>query len=154
MKKEGGGGAAAGKRRPKEKKDESKKTVSLSRLKKKIPTTTTGVLNITSVGRSPHEASWSPSGDEVWVAIRGENFVEVLNGRPPFEAVSKVKVPEGPGMVAFSPDGNLAFVCSSFTPETVVVDAATKEIVATIKQNSTFCPNLAVTPDGEQVKSF
>ena len=103
------------------------------------------------MGRSPHEASWSPSGDEVWVAVRGENHVQILNGRQPFEPLAKVVVPEGPGMVAFSPDGTLAFVCSSFAPETVVVDTATREIVATIKQESVFCPNLAVTPDGEQL---
>jgi len=109
------------------------------------------VLSVTSVGRSPHEASWSPSGDEVWIAVRGENLIQILDGRRPFAPLGEVRVPEGPGMVAFSPDGRLAFVCSSFTPETVVVNAATREVVASIEQASAFCPNLAVTPDGEQV---
>lgn len=131
---------------------------SSSSLLKTPPTTTTttikpkGVINTTSVGRSPHEASWTPSGEEVWVAVRGEDFVEILDGRPPFASLNqKFRVPPGPGMVAFSPDGSLAFVCSSFTPETVVIDAKTKETVASIEQNSTFCPNLAVTPDGTQL---
>ena len=88
----------------------------------------------------------------MWVAIRGENVVQVLTGGQPFAPLGTIDVPEGPGMVAFSPDGKLAFVCSSFTPETVVIDAATKEVVASIKQESVFCPNLAVTPDGEQVR--
>ena len=103
------------------------------------------------MGRSPHEASWSPSGEEVWVAVRGESFVQILSGRAPFGPLGSVPVPDGPGMVAFSPDGRLAFVCSSFAPETVVVDAATKKVVASIEQASAFCPNLAVTPDGRQL---
>jgi sugar lactone lactonase YvrE len=54
-------------------------------------------------------------------------------------------------MIIFSPDGKYTYVCSSFTPETVVIDTATYEIVGRIKQVSTFCPNIAASPDGYQV---
>ena len=58
---------------------------------------------------------------------------------------------DGPGMQIFSPDGKYGYICSSFTPETVVVSVADHEIVARVKQESPFCPNIAATPDGEQV---
>lgn len=54
-------------------------------------------------------------------------------------------------MTIFSPDGRYAYICSSFTPETVVVDTATYKTVGRVKQASTFCPNIAATPDGSQV---
>lgn len=37
-------------------------------------------------------------------------------------------------MVVFSPDGTYAFVCSSFTAMTVVVDTAAKKVVAHVPQ--------------------
>jgi YVTN family beta-propeller protein len=54
-------------------------------------------------------------------------------------------------MTIFSPDGTYGYVCSSFTPETVVVSTKTHEIVGRVKQVSPFCPNIAASPDGEQV---
>jgi sugar lactone lactonase YvrE len=54
-------------------------------------------------------------------------------------------------MIIFSPDGKYAYVCSSFTPETVIIETASYETVGRIKQASTFCPNIAASPDGSQV---
>ena len=54
-------------------------------------------------------------------------------------------------MQIFSPDGKYGYVCSSFNPETIVVDVASHEIVGHVKQESPFCPNIAATPDGKQV---
>jgi YVTN family beta-propeller protein len=42
-------------------------------------------------------------------------------------------------------------VCSSFTPETVVIAVASHTIVGHVPQASPFCPNIAATPDGTQV---
>jgi YVTN family beta-propeller protein len=55
------------------------------------------------------------------------------------------------GCRSFSPDGKYGYVCSSFNPETVVVDVATHAIAGRVKQDSPFCPDLAATPDGTQV---
>jgi len=60
-------------------------------------------------------------------------------------------VPNGPGMTIFSPDGKYGYVCSSFTPETVVISVADHQIVGRVPQASPFCPNIAATPDGKQV---
>src|SRR5580698_276051 len=40
-----------------------------------IDTATNEVKHTTYVGRSPHEAFFTPDGSEVWVTVRGENYV-------------------------------------------------------------------------------
>ena len=115
-----------------------------------IETATNAVKHITYVGRAPHEAFFTPDGKEVWVTVRGEDYVSVLDGQT-YEEKTRIKVPPGPGMQIFSPDGKYGYVCSSFTPQTVVVSVADHQIVGRLKQDSPFCPNIAVTPDGGQV---
>ncbi len=106
--------------------------------------------HVTYVGRSPHEAFFTMDGTEVWVVIRGENYVSVLDGTT-YEEKTRITVPNGPGMTIFSPDGKYAYVCSSFTPETEVITVADHKIVGKVPQASPFCPNIAATPDSKQV---
>src|ERR1700690_3169104 len=40
-----------------------------------IDTATNSVKHTTYVGRSPHEAFFTPDGREVWVTVRGENYI-------------------------------------------------------------------------------
>src|SRR5690242_5863483 len=115
-----------------------------------IDTATNSVKHITYVGRSPHEAFYTMDGSEVWVVVRGENYVSVLDGRT-YEERTRIVVANGPGMTIFSPDGKYGYVCSSFTPEVAVITVADHKIVAKVPQGSPFCPNIAATPDGKQV---
>jgi DNA-binding beta-propeller fold protein YncE len=115
-----------------------------------IDAATNSVKHITYVGRSPHEAFFTMDGKEVWVAVRGENYVSVLDGTT-YEEKARITVPNGPGMTIFSPDGKYGYVCSSFTPETVVITVADHKIVGRVPQASPFCPNIAATPDSKQV---
>ena len=115
-----------------------------------IDTATNRVLKTTYVGRSPHEAFFTPDGREVWVTVRGEDYVAVLDGKT-FAETGRIKTPGGPGMTIFSPDGRYGYVCSSFNPELVVFDAHSHQEVARVPQLSPFCPNIAASPDGEQV---
>lgn len=115
-----------------------------------IETATNTVKHITYLGRSPHEAFFTPDGSEVWVTVRGENYVAVLDGHT-YEEKTRIIVPGGPGMQIFSPDGQYGYVCSSFNPETVVITVKEHQIVGRVPQESPFCPNIAVTPDGGQV---
>jgi YVTN family beta-propeller protein len=115
-----------------------------------IDTESNAVKHVTYVGRSPHEAFFRPDGKEVWVSVRGEDYISVLDGQS-FTETGRITVPNGPGMTIFSPDGRYGYVCSSFSPETAVIDTATKEIVGRVKQESPFCPDIAATPDGRQV---
>ena len=115
-----------------------------------IDTATNSVKHITYVGRSPHEAFYTMDGSEVWVVVRGENYVSVLDGTT-YEEKTRITVPNGPGMTIFSPDGKYGYVCSSFTPETEVTTVADHKIVGRVAQASPFCPNIAATPDSKQV---
>jgi YVTN family beta-propeller protein len=115
-----------------------------------IDTATNAVQHTTYVGRSPHEAFFTPDGGEVWVTVRGEDYLSVLDAKT-FEEKSRIKVPAGPGMQIFSPDGKYGYVCCSFNPETVVITVADHKIVGHIRQDSPFSPNIAATPDGKQV---
>jgi YVTN family beta-propeller protein len=115
-----------------------------------IDTATNAVKHITYLGRSPHEAFFTPNGDEVWVTVRGENYISVLDPRT-YAEKTRIVVPGGPGMQIFSPDGKYGYVCSSFNPETVVVSVADHQIIGHVAQVSPFCPNIAAAPDGRQV---
>jgi YVTN family beta-propeller protein len=115
-----------------------------------IDTATNAVKHTTYVGRSPHEAFFTPDGNEVWVTVRGEDYVSVLDAKT-YEEKTRIRTPNGPGMQIFSPDGKYGYVCSSFNPETDVITVADHQIVAKVKQDSPFCPNIAATPDGKQV---
>src|SRR5258708_5196414 len=77
-----------------------------------IDTATNAVKHITYVGRSPHEAFFTPDGKAVWVTVRGEDYVAVLDGQS-FEGKSRLKLPAGPGMQTFSPDVKDGYDCSS-----------------------------------------
>jgi hypothetical protein len=54
-------------------------------------------------------------------------------------------------MTAFGQDGSYGFVCSSFNPELAVVDVASHQIVKRLPQASPFCPNIAVSPENDEV---
>src|SRR5579859_549687 len=115
-----------------------------------IDTASNAVKHISYVGRSPHEAFFTMDSREVWVVVRGENYVSVLDAST-YEEKTRITVPNGPGMTIFSPDGKYGYVCSSFTPETEVITVADHRIVGKVPQASPFCPNIAATPDSKQV---
>lgn len=115
-----------------------------------IDTATNAIKHVAYVGRAPHEAFFTPDGKEVWVSVRGQDYVAVLDAESYAEKL-QIKLPPGPGMTIFSPDGTYGYVCSSFTPEVAVISVADHAIVATVEQESPFCPDIAATPDGRQV---
>jgi YVTN family beta-propeller protein len=115
-----------------------------------IDTATNAVKHVTYIGRAPHEAFFTPDGKEVWVTVRGENYISVLDAKD-FTEKTRITTSNGPGMQIFSPDGKYGYICSSFNPETEIVTVADHTIVARVKQESPFCPNIAATPDGRQV---
>ena len=115
-----------------------------------IDTATNTVKGTVYVGRSPHEAFFTPNGSEVWVTVRGEDYVAVIDPVQ-MQETRRIAIANGPGMTMFSPDGRYAFVCSSFTPELTVIDAASHQLMQRVPQASPFCPNIAVTPDNEEV---
>jgi YVTN family beta-propeller protein len=98
------------------------------------------------VGRSPHEGFFTPDGRELWVAVRGENYISVIDPVK-LRETRRIETANGPAMMLFRPDGKLAFVPASFTPEMDVIDTATYQVIARVPQISPFSPNLAVDQD-------
>jgi YVTN family beta-propeller protein len=115
-----------------------------------IDTPSNKVKKVIYVGRSPHEAFFTPNGRELWVTVRGEDYISVIDPVKMIE-VRRVHLANGPGMTMFGPDGRYGFVCSSFTPELDVIDAASHLIVKRITQASPFCPNIAVSPENDEI---
>src|SRR5258707_1681518 len=115
-----------------------------------IDTETNAVKGTIYVGRSPHEAFFTPDGSELWVTVRGEDYVSVIDPVA-MKETRRLQVANGPGMTMFGPDGRYAFVCSSFTPELDVIDVASDQIVKRLPQASPFCPNIAVSPENDEV---
>jgi YVTN family beta-propeller protein len=115
-----------------------------------IDTATNAVRGVVYVGRSPHEAFFTPSGSELWVTVRGEDFISVIDlGQ--MKEVRRITLANGPGMTMFGTDGRYGFVCSSFTPELDVVDVASHQVIKRLAQASPFCPNIAVSPENDEV---
>jgi DNA-binding beta-propeller fold protein YncE len=78
---------------------------------------TSGIL----VGREPHEPTFSRNGRELWVTVRGENRIVIIDVQQAVAALNegrpvplKLYVPtvEGPAQVWFDTRGELAFVIS------------------------------------------
>ena len=71
-----------------------------------IDTAANAVKHTTYIGRSPHEAFYGPDGKEVWVTVRGEDYISVLDPVSYLET-ARLPTPGGPGMTMFSPDGEV-----------------------------------------------
>jgi len=115
-----------------------------------IDTATNAIKGKIYVGRSPHEAFFTPDGRELWATVRGENYVSVIDPAQ-MKETRRVELANGPGMTMFGPDGKYGFVCSSFSPELAVVEVATHQVVKRLPQASPFCPNIAVSPENDEV---
>ncbi len=89
---------------------------------------TTGIL----VGREPHEPTFTPTGKELWVAVRGEDRIAVidvakapaeLSGQaPPGSSIRGfIRTSPGPAMVWFADEGRVVFVISQKVPKVEVL---------------------------------
>jgi YVTN family beta-propeller protein len=115
-----------------------------------ISTEDNHILKTIYIGRSPHEPTFTPDNKQIWVSVRGEAYVSVIDVGS-MKEVSRVPVADGPGMISFTPDGKLAYVCSSFTPEVDIVQTSDYKIVKRIPVTSPFSPNIFTSPDGKWI---
>jgi YVTN family beta-propeller protein len=115
-----------------------------------IYTANNQVKKIIYVGRAPHEAFFTPDGRELWVTVRGEDYISVIDPVQ-MKEVRRIELANGPGMTMFGPDGKYGFVCSSFTPELGVIEVASHQVTKRVPQASPFCPNIAVSPENDEV---
>src|ERR1700740_2952178 len=77
-----------------------------------IDTRTNARKGTVYVGRSPHEAFFTSDGSELWVTVRGLDYVSVIDPVA-MKEISRIQVDNGPGMTMFGPEGKYAFVCPS-----------------------------------------
>lgn len=115
-----------------------------------LDTATNRVLRTFHVGRSPHEGFISPDGRELWVAVRGEDHVAVIDLRTGRER--RIRTADGPSKVVFAPDGRRAYVNHFRAPKVAVIDVASHQIVARI--DGVGAPASAdeeISPDGEEL---
>lgn len=115
-----------------------------------ISTETNKVIKTIYVGRSPHEPTFTPDGKQIWISVRGEAYVSVIDIAK-MQEIRRIPVADGPGMISFTPDGKLAYVCSSFTPELDIVSTTSYQIVKKIPVVSPFSPNIFTSPKGEWI---
>jgi YVTN family beta-propeller protein len=128
---------------------------------------TSGVL----IGREPHEPTFTRSGKELWVTVRGENriaIVDVAAAKKESQGVSARAVRQyypslnGPAQVWFSADGRLAFVISQKTSQLEVVETnfgrdgysrPKRRAILDIKAQDPFgfTPFEKTTPDGKEL---
>ncbi|MGX1744226.1 beta-propeller fold lactonase family protein [Bosea sp. NPDC055353] len=129
---------------------------------------TSGIL----VGREPHEPTFTRNGKEVWVALRGESKIAVIDvqrakaessGELPRGAAIRRFMPvlPGPAMIWFSAGGETAFLISQKLPRIEVYDVkydaqgfSTTERKTTIDTTAQdrfgFAPFVKITPDGRE----
>ncbi|HAT33314.1 MAG TPA: hypothetical protein DCW29_21450 [Janthinobacterium sp.] len=115
-----------------------------------IDTASNRVKGKTYVGRSPHEGFFTADGKEVWVVVRGEDYISVIDPLS-FKETRRIPTSVGPGMVQFLADGTLAFAVSSFTPSVDVIDVKTHRVIKKIDVLSPFSPFLQFTPDQHEL---
>ncbi len=128
-----------------------------------IDTATNTVMGYTPVGREPHLATVRPGGREAWVAVRGEDYIDVLKldrallfkstlrrtARMP--VVASIGTMNGPSMVSFTSDGRYAFVVSGKENRVDKFDAAKRTRLASQALPANFTPFGLVTPDNNEL---
>jgi YVTN family beta-propeller protein len=120
-------------------------------------------LGYLPVGREPHLATVRPGGAEAWVAVRGEDYVEVVKldrgdlfderqaRTARMESQGRRRTGPGPSMVAFTSDGRSAFVAHGKAARVDKVDAATLERTGTRPVPAAFTPFGLVSPDDREL---
>jgi YVTN family beta-propeller protein len=121
------------------------------------------------VGREPHEPTFTRNGKELWVAVRGEDRIAVVDvdvamkesgGEPGMRRYYATL--NGPSQVWFSADGTLAFIASQKTSQvevwTLKIDAAgrtepQRKVVLdlTAQDRFAFTPFVKTSPDGGEL---
>jgi YVTN family beta-propeller protein len=123
------------------------------------------------VGREPHEPTFTRNGKELWVTLRGENRLAILDveralrqvqGTDAGAVLRYVDTIHGPAQVWFSADGTLAFIASQKVASVDVLRVnadgnghsrpqrlTTLDIAAQDKPG--FTPFLKTSPDGREV---
>jgi YVTN family beta-propeller protein len=128
---------------------------------------TSGIL----VGREPHEPTFTRNGKEIWVTVRGEDRIAIVDvalarresaGERAGALRASFKTINGPAQVWFSKDGKLAFVASQKVSSLDVIATnfdgqgrSRPRRLVTVDTKAQdprgFTPFLKTSPDGREV---
>jgi YVTN family beta-propeller protein len=128
---------------------------------------TSGII----VGREPHEPTFSRNGKEIWVTVRGENRIAILDTAAAMKESGGVVAGavrsyldslDGPAQAWFSADGKLAFVVSQKASQLEVIETNVgadgfsrpkRRTLVDIKAQDPFgfTPFQKSTPDGREL---
>lgn len=128
---------------------------------------TSGIL----VGREPHEPTFSRNGKELWVTLRGEDRIVILDveraikqseGNDAGAILRYVPTINGPAQVWFNAQGTIAFVASQKVAKVDVIKVnadkaghSRPERITTLdisaQDKPGFTPFLKTSPDGHEV---
>jgi len=123
------------------------------------------------VGREPHEPTFTRNGKELWVTLRGEDRIAILDveravrqvgGIDAAAILRYVNTINGPAQVWFDKPGQIAFVASQKVPRVDVFRVnpdsngySRPERISTLdiagQDKPGFTPFLKTTPDGKEV---
>jgi YVTN family beta-propeller protein len=124
----------------------------LSRSRVTTACATSKVIRTIYAGRAPHEGFFSPDGRTIWVAVRGQDYVAVIDWKTG-KVIHKIYTEPGPSKVVFSPDGKLAYVNHLRALVLDVIDVATRKIIdrVPIPPAAGGSSDEAISPDGKEV---
>lgn len=128
---------------------------------------TSGII----VGREPHEPTFSRNGKELWITVRGEDRIAIIDVELARRASAGERVAalreylptiNGPAQAWFSKDGALAFVASQKTSQLDVFETGfdrdgrshpkrLKTVDIRTQDPRAFTPFLKTSPDGSEV---
>ena len=126
------------------------------------------------LGREPHEPTFTRNGKELWVTLRGEDRIAILDvdqatrqltgkGEGPAQAVrAYVPTINGPAQVWFSKDGTLAFVISQKAAQLEILQVnpdgngysrpkRLRLVDLSAQDKPAFTPFQKLSPDGSQM---
>ena len=123
------------------------------------------------VGREPHEPTFTRDGRELWVTLRGESRIAILDvalamrqlsGEPVQAIRTFLPTIEGPAQVWFSKDGRLAFVISQKVAQLEILQVERdargfsaprrlKVVDLAAQDKPAFTPFQKITPDGAEM---
>jgi len=123
------------------------------------------------VGREPHEPTFSRNGKELWVALRGEDRIAILDVEPAIKQASGaatkairqfIDTINGPAQVWFNSEGTLAFIASQKEPKLDIIKVnqnksgySNPKRLVTIdisqQDQAGFTPFLKTSPDGKEI---
>ena len=91
-----------------------------------------------------------PTAREVWVTVRGEDYVAVLDGKTSRRRPAS-SCRTGRACRSSRPTANMAMSARRSRRRPTSSRSPTTRSSAKVTQASPFCPNIAATPDGKQV---